>query len=36
VHGGIILAEHSLDVLLARMAAHEPPRPIIQMAAKDL
>jgi uncharacterized protein (TIGR00730 family) len=36
VHGAIILAEHSLDVLLARMAAHEPHKPIIQMAAKDL
>jgi len=36
VHGGIILAEHSLDVLLARMAAHEPHQPIIQMSAKDL
>lgn len=36
VHGGIILAEHSLDMLLARMAAHVPHKPIIQMAAKDL
>jgi uncharacterized protein (TIGR00730 family) len=36
VHGGIILAEHSLDVLLARMAAHVPHKPIIQMSAKDL
>ncbi len=36
VHGGIILAEHSLDVLLARMAAHQPHQPIIQMSAKDL
>ena len=36
VHGAIMLAEHSLDVLLARMAVHEPHKPIIQMAAKDL
>jgi hypothetical protein len=36
VHGGIILAEHALDVLLARMAAHVPHKPIIQMSATDL
>lgn len=36
VHAGIILAEHSLDMLLERMAAHVPHRPIIQMTAADL
>jgi uncharacterized protein (TIGR00730 family) len=36
VHGRIIVAEHALDVLLERMAAHVPPTPIIQMSAKDL
>ncbi|MEI6641526.1 MAG: TIGR00730 family Rossman fold protein [Novosphingobium sp.] len=35
-HAGIILAEPALDVLLERMAAHVPHRPIMQMTAKDL
>jgi uncharacterized protein (TIGR00730 family) len=35
-HQGIILAEHELDLLLERMAAHEPITPIITMDASSL
>lgn len=35
-HAGIMVAEHELDLLLARMAAHEPHQPIIAMQASDL
>lgn len=35
-HQGIILAEHELDLLLDRMAAHEPPRTIFAMKASEL
>lgn len=35
-HQGIILAEHELDLLLERMAAHEAPVPIFAMKAEDL
>ena len=35
-HAGIILAEPDLDILLARMAAHEPHVPIFAMKADDL
>jgi len=35
-HAGIILTEPSLDLLLARMAAHEPHVPIFAMKADDL
>ncbi|MCW1986458.1 UNVERIFIED_ORG: uncharacterized protein (TIGR00730 family) [Sphingomonas sp. R1F5B] len=35
-HAGIMVAEHELDLLLQRMAAHEPHRPIIAMQASDL
>lgn len=35
-HSGILIAEHDLDLLLARMAAHEPHQPIFAMNAKDL
>lgn len=35
-HAGIILAEADLDVLLARMTAHEPHVPIFAMKADDL
>ncbi len=35
-HAGIILAEPDLDVLLARMAVHEPHVPIFAMKADDL
>lgn len=35
-HAGIIIAEPDLDVLLARMAAHEPHVPIFAMKADDL
>lgn len=35
-HQGIILAEPELDLLLTRMAAHEPHTPIFAMKAKDL
>ena len=35
-HQGIIIAEHELDLLLTRMAAHEPPVPIVAMMAGDL
>ncbi|MFT4025359.1 MAG: TIGR00730 family Rossman fold protein [Novosphingobium sp.] len=35
-HAGIIIAEHELDLLLDRMAAHEPHVPITAMKAADL
>lgn len=35
-HAGIIIAEHELDLLLTRMAAHEPHTPIFAMKASDL
>jgi uncharacterized protein (TIGR00730 family) len=35
-HAGILLAERDLDLLLARMAAHEPHVPIFAMKATDL
>jgi uncharacterized protein (TIGR00730 family) len=35
-HAGIIIAEPDLDLLLARMAAHEPHTPIFAMKAEDL
>ncbi len=35
-HAGIIMAEVELDLLLARMAAHEPHTPIFAMKAGDL
>jgi uncharacterized protein (TIGR00730 family) len=35
-HAGIIIAEHELDLLLTRMAAHEPHTPIFAMKATDL
>ncbi|PLK27962.1 TIGR00730 family Rossman fold protein [Novosphingobium sp. TH158] len=35
-HAGIIIAEHELDLLLTRMAAHEPHTPIFAMKADDL
>lgn len=35
-HQGLILAESDLDLLLERMAAHEPARPIFDMNASDL
>ncbi len=35
-HLGIILAENELDLLLTRMAAHEPHTPIFAMKASDL
>lgn len=35
-HAGIILAEADLDLLLARMTAHEPHVPIFAMKAGDL
>jgi uncharacterized protein (TIGR00730 family) len=35
-HQGIIIAEPELDLLLTRMAAHEPHTPIFAMQAKDL
>jgi len=35
-HHGIIMAEPELDLLLARMAAHEPPRTIFSMKASEL
>lgn len=35
-HQGIIIAEPELDLLLTRMAAHEPHTPIFGMKAKDL
>lgn len=35
-HAGIIMAETELDLLLARMAAHEPHTPIFAMKKSDL
>lgn len=35
-HQGIIIAESELDLLLTRMAAHEPHTPIFAMKAADL
>ena len=35
-HAGIIMAEHELDLLLERMAAHRPIRAIFAMKAADL
>lgn len=36
VHAGILIAEHELDLLLTRMAAHEPHVPITAMRLEDL
>lgn len=36
VHAGIIMAEQELDLLLSRMAAHEPHQPIFAMKANTL
>ena len=36
VHQGIIIAESELDLLLARMAAHEPHTPIFAMKTTEL
>ncbi|MES2492866.1 MAG: TIGR00730 family Rossman fold protein [Pseudomonadota bacterium] len=35
-HARIVIAENELDLLLTRMAAHEPHQPLIRMEAKDL
>ena len=35
-HAGILIAEHELDMLLTRMAAHEPHRPIFDMGRDEL
>ena len=35
-HAGILMAEHELELLLTRMAAHEPVRAIIAMKAEEL
>ena len=35
-HAGIIIAEPDLDILLARMEAHVPHKPIFAMKAEDL
>lgn len=35
-HQGLIMAEHELDLLLKRMAAHEPASPIFAMKADEL
>ena len=35
-HAGILIAEHDLDMLLTRMAAHEPHRPIFAMKLDEL
>jgi uncharacterized protein (TIGR00730 family) len=35
-HQGIVMAESELDLLLERMIAHEPPRPIFAMKAGEL
>ncbi len=35
-HRGIVMAEHDLGLLLARMAAHEPVTPLVGMKAEDL
>ena len=36
VHAGIIIAEPDLEILLARMAAHVPAKPIFSMTADEL
>ena len=36
MHQGIIIAEHELDLLLTRMAAHEPVQAIFAMKAEEL
>lgn len=36
VHAGILISEHDLDLLLARMEAHVPHQPIFAMKAQDL
>jgi hypothetical protein len=36
VHEGIIMAERELDLLLARMTAHEPVKTIFAMRVEDL
>jgi uncharacterized protein (TIGR00730 family) len=36
IHAGIIIAENELELLLTRMAAHEPHPPIFSMKAEDL
>jgi hypothetical protein len=36
MHRGIIIAENELDLLLARMAAHEPHTPIFAMKSSEL
>jgi len=36
MHAGILLAEHDLEVLLARMRAYVPHTPIFQMRAHQL
>ena len=35
-HQGIIMAEPELDLLLARMSAHEPHTPIFAMKSSEL
>lgn len=35
-HTSILIAEHDLDLLLARMEAHQPHRTIFEMKAQDL
>jgi predicted Rossmann-fold nucleotide-binding protein len=35
-HGGIIIAERELDLLLERMAHHEPVQALTKMRAEDL
>ena len=35
-HQGLLIAEAELDLLLARMAAHQPPTPITAMDPKRL
>lgn len=35
-HQGIVIAEHELDLLLTRMAAHEPHEPIFRMKPDEL
>jgi predicted Rossmann-fold nucleotide-binding protein len=35
-HQGILMAESELDLLLTRMRAHEPARPITAMKASEL
>ena len=35
-HRGIVMAEHELGLLLARMTAHEPVTPLVGMKTEDL